>query len=287
MEYFEFTFTFDTKATRSQRIAELRKKIEKKPNDLIAKRQLSRIVPYENLTFDYYKFLILYRLIQLAIAQLLVKFVRESRTDWNPPVFKLQDFSDWTLVRDYFFVALGALIGLDLGLSLVGHISAHVFKSDYIPAMDNPLFSTSLRDFWSLRWNTVIQRCLKRIAFEPVVSILHGKPGEKIPTWILMCGAFATFFVSACMHEWLIFVMTTIPSTFEQFVFFLLHGMLSIAETWIVSTIAKTTGYKVLDDTPWIILFIYHVFIQLWTMPLFFNPFIRDGLFFRLAMWVI
>jgi hypothetical protein len=63
--------------------------------------------------------------------------VRTVRPDWNPVAGKLQDFSDLTVVRDYFFLGLAAMIALDAGASFIGHVTCQIFQADYIPVMDN------------------------------------------------------------------------------------------------------------------------------------------------------
>lgn len=78
-----------------------------------------------------------------------------------------------------------------------------IFKSDIIPVMDYPFLSTSIKEFWSYRWNSMIQRCLKRVAFQPVIRYFSFR--EKKPTaFILMLATLNTFFLSALMHEWFI-----------------------------------------------------------------------------------
>lgn len=76
--------------------------------------------------------------------------------------------------------------------------------------------------------------------------------------------------------------------------YFTLQGVLNVLEATVVSIVAKRTGYKILDDTPWLILFAYTVGLHLWytlvhsrTMPLFLNQFIRGGTFYNLAVWIL
>jgi hypothetical protein len=55
VDYLEFTYCFDTKATRAERVESLKKKAASRPDDVNIKRQLTRIIPYKQLTLAYYK----------------------------------------------------------------------------------------------------------------------------------------------------------------------------------------------------------------------------------------
>lgn len=290
IDYLEFTFTFDTKATRSERMAKIRKR-----TSVTSARQLSRMVPYSSLTISYYTRFFVVRLFQLIVANLMVKFVRDNRVGWNPSPFALITFSDWTLIRDYAFLGISLFIALDVGTkksnqgaSIFSHISCLVFETDFTPVMDHPYLSRSLREFWSIRWNAVIQQCLKRVAFEPVLSIFktHGK-SKKHKKSVLAIAAFTTFVVSALLHEWIIYMLIREPTTLEQFTFFTLHGVMSIIETVVVDYVDLKFGVNLLNDLPYPILFLYCNFLNILVAPLFFNPFIRGGMYYRLQIWAI
>ncbi|KAI8904384.1 hypothetical protein EDD86DRAFT_249751 [Gorgonomyces haynaldii] len=282
MDYLEFTFAFDTKQTRDHNIAQIKKRIEKNPKDQMAKRQLSRIIAYKDMDYAFHVKLFKTKMMELLVAQVLIKFIKLTRTEWNPPVLGLLDYSNFRDFRDYLFLSIALSIGLDFGFTIMGLVASHLFQSPFVPVMDHPFLSSSLRDFWSLRWNSVIQRCLKRVAFDPIMSF-SGYKGKRAPMWITMLAAFSTFFVSACMHEWMIYIMTSYPSTWEQFFFFTLHGVMSIIETTIATSIQKATGFRILDDTPYPILWVYSTIVT----PFFFNPFIRDGSFINLSFWFL
>jgi hypothetical protein len=122
-DYLEFTFCFDTKQTRAANLESLKKRIEKNPKDVVAKRNLSRIIPYEKLDFVFYKEFLLASVGKYLFANLIIEFLRRTRFDWNPEVRKLQSFTDFALVRDYYLIGLATMIILELQLNLQVHFA--------------------------------------------------------------------------------------------------------------------------------------------------------------------
>jgi hypothetical protein len=126
-DYMEFVFCFDTKATRAANLESLKRRIEKNPKDVVAKRNLSRIIPYEKLNFAFYREFLLLSVGKFIFANLIIEFLRQTRFDWNPEVRKLQSFTDFALIRDYYLLALATMIVLKLQLNLQVHLAWFFF----------------------------------------------------------------------------------------------------------------------------------------------------------------
>jgi hypothetical protein len=98
---------------------------------------------------------------------------------------------------------------------------------------NHPLRATSLSEFWSRRWNRLVQRNLERAFFRPVLRPLHRRSrgdrgaGRARPP---LAGVLAAFGASGIMHVVAIADLsdlraTGLPSA-AVLVFFLLHGAL-------------------------------------------------------------
>lgn len=92
-------------------------------------------------------------------------------------------------------------------------------------------------------------------------------------------------------------MLTRQISTFEQFAFFALHGFFTVFESLVVyiylkliinqeKIVEKFTGFKIFEEAPNFLLFLYTITVQLWFMPLFFNQFIRAQSFFNMVIWI-
>ena len=152
--------------------------------------------------------------------------------------------------------------------------------------MDQPYFSLTVREFWSVRWNSVIQRCLKRIAFEPIMTLFSRK-NAKSRQLVTMLAVFSTFLLSGLMHEWLILVMTDRPTTWEQLTFFITQGVVTVLEYLLIEFIRFITGKDILKTVPWYFLALYQNLVMMLTLPLFFNPLVRERTFLDLTVWVL
>jgi hypothetical protein len=115
--------------------------------------------------------------------------------------------SGYILSSDYHYMALRWLAGACFISNLLSLID-HTFRLIILPlglcrlpsaAVQNwPITSRSLWEFWSCRWNTVIQRrMLKPFVYMPVFSRLHAKLGRRLARAV---ATFITFAVSGLWH---------------------------------------------------------------------------------------
>uniref|UniRef100_A0A6N2LI88 Wax synthase domain-containing protein n=1 Tax=Salix viminalis TaxID=40686 RepID=A0A6N2LI88_SALVM len=95
------------------------------------------------------------------------------------------------------------------------------------PQFNEPYFATSLQDFWGCRWNLVVTSILRPTVYEPVRAIGSHLVGRK---WAPLPAVFATFVVSAMMHELIFFYLGRVRPNWEISWFFLLHGFCLTAE---------------------------------------------------------
>jgi D-alanyl-lipoteichoic acid acyltransferase DltB (MBOAT superfamily) len=151
--------------------------------------------------------------------------------------------------------------------------------------MNQPYFATSVRDFWANRWNLIVQRCLRRIVFDPVMGLFGIryplKKGQKVANWKLLLAVFSTFLFSALMHEWTMVAIMERSTTWEQMSFFILHGVLAIVESIARKVVLNITGIDLSKSIPHFVQVLYAQVVMVWTAPLFLNPYIREQLYFK------
>jgi hypothetical protein len=120
--------------------------------------------------------------------------------------------------------------------------------------MNKPYLSTSIRNFWSVRWNVLVQRALRRAVFDPVLKFF-GYPAYRkpVPYIYLVIAGLSTFLFSGLIHEWITYVITTKAIYMEQLTFFVLQGLLANLEIIIVKFFRDTFGInlgKVVPSPP-------------------------------------
>ncbi|CAL1411736.1 unnamed protein product [Linum trigynum] len=89
------------------------------------------------------------------------------------------------------------------------------------PQFNEPYLSTSLQDFWGRRWNLTVTRILRPSVYDPTRDLFTRFVGPKSAP---LPAVFATFVVSALMHELMFYYMGRARPTWETTCFFLLHG---------------------------------------------------------------
>ncbi|KAJ3274084.1 hypothetical protein HDV01_003577 [Terramyces sp. JEL0728] len=194
---------------------------------------------------------LIYRQLQLYI----------STTHWDPEPFQTTGLR---FLWDVYLLGILLSLLLDIIADLLLHLNANLFKIPIIPIMNLPYISTSVRDFWSV--------------FVPVLIVMgYGKQvslGKPIPLVPTMLASMCAFTASALMHEWILFIVLDKPSCYEQLFFFMLHGLICIAEVAALK-IANRNGIR-FEKVPWIIKVLYANLVMIATGPLFMNPFLRE-----------
>nr|KAJ3413495.1 hypothetical protein HK105_002061 [Polyrhizophydium stewartii] len=173
-----------------------------------------------------------------------------------------------------------------LGYVFCFHAIVELFRIPYNPMMDNPFISSSFRDFWSVRWNMLVKQTLHRLTFEPTMKFLSLFSGPRNrdsskdvrpPAWHAAVAAFNAFIFSGLMHEWLIFALMDIPTTGEQMVFFLIHGVVTVGQVVVVLGIPRKWKLRsAIDNMPLPVAMLITDILMIWFAPFFLNPYVRS-----------
>ncbi|KAJ3283993.1 hypothetical protein HDU79_008607 [Rhizoclosmatium sp. JEL0117] len=110
-----------------------------------------------------------------------------------------------------------------------------LLHAPFTEIFDHPVLSTTLREFWSRRWNYPVKCIFHRIAYEPIYSKL--KPpgdGRGIQSVLAITAAtMSSFLFSALFHEYtLLLLLPELDYSLRgrNFMFFAGHGLLVILE---------------------------------------------------------
>ncbi|XP_078175075.1 putative long-chain-alcohol O-fatty-acyltransferase 5 [Carex rostrata] len=110
-------------------------------------------------------------------------------------------------------------LGLELVMTVTGITVSIILNMPVEPQFNDPFLSTSLRDFWSRRWNIMLSQTLRQAIYEPVTSRLGP-----------VVGLITSFLISGLMHEVIFYYLASSRPTGEVMTFFLLQGMGIIVE---------------------------------------------------------
>ncbi|KAI8616893.1 hypothetical protein BC830DRAFT_1167443 [Chytriomyces sp. MP71] len=157
----------------------------------------------------------------------------------------------------------------------------YLFNVPYTPIFDAPYLSTSIRDWWSNRWNLPVGVSFRRIAFEPTIRILstrrrravavtskrkHHAPGprplpsppsnfqahnrkrERTNPLHMAIATMVTFGASGVFHEAGLTLLGC-PSRGTNLAFFLIHGSLVVAQMFSLTFLERHPAFK--KDEKW------------------------------------
>lgn len=130
-----------------------------------------------------------------------------------------------------------------------------------------PFIATSLRDFWSNRWNNLIKISLHIMSFVVIPKLI-----DPIITMTKSAKGLCAFILSGFIHEYVIWFISNKWSG-KNMIFFLLHGIAVLFEITIKLPAKPNTPKEKLIGWMWA------TGIMLITMPLFFDPLIDIGVF--------
>jgi hypothetical protein len=277
MEYLEYFFAF-----------KLPPAIQKNGDEIGSHNVDKHCVPYESLTIGYFFRVGIQYLAKYAVYAAIIRHLR-TRTHWGlTPTRRIQDYSDLALAFDIHLLGLALSLMMEVLTAIGGHFAALTFKTQYVPIMNAPYLATSVRNFWSDRWNLIVQRGLKRVVFDPTLLLLgHQLPirkGKRISPIHLAFASLMTFVVSGIMHEWTIWINCVQPSRYEQLIYFTMHGFITILEVTFRKLVSAYTGVDLTKAIPYPIQLLYTHIVLMTTSPLFMNPYIREGFFLKYAL---
>ncbi|KAI9356189.1 hypothetical protein DFJ73DRAFT_794575 [Zopfochytrium polystomum] len=100
-------------------------------------------------------------------------YVQKYRPFSTPggPSFVL-DLTNLPLVLDVVVLGVYLVTLMDLHHRLIFLTLSELLQCDFVPLMDLPFFSSSLRAFWSRNWNSIVKKALQRVIYLPVVNVL-------------------------------------------------------------------------------------------------------------------
>ncbi|KAI8839373.1 hypothetical protein BJ741DRAFT_706826 [Chytriomyces cf. hyalinus JEL632] len=185
-------------------------------------------------------------------------------------------------LMDHAMFAVTFFCDIELAYTLGTLPMVMLFKAPYTPIFDQPYFATSLRDFWSRRWNYPIKLTIHRLAFIPTQQLLSysgdtkKKVGAAPPLWHSMIATLSAFALSALFHEYIVFILIRGETHGTSSIFFMIHGMLCIAHVWFqkASGFGKTWGTGVFwNGVSWLLT----MSVLFVTCPLFVGPYARSG----------
>ncbi|KAL2916586.1 hypothetical protein HK105_204019 [Polyrhizophydium stewartii] len=287
-EYVEYCLTLDTKPMRDYRQAQLVKRASQATGGRTARRFLERQVPPEKRNAVYYANLTMWIAAQWIAYNICIYYMEFGPFERNPPLMQPFNFARISLknLADVLAPTLTICIVLNLSYVFCFHAIVELFRIPYNPMMDNPFISSSFRDFWSVRWNMLVKQTLHRLTFEPTMKFLSLFSGPRNrdsskdvrpPAWHAAVAAFNAFIFSGLMHEWLIFALMDIPTTGEQMVFFLIHGVVTVGQVVVVLGIPRKWKLRsAIDNMPLPVAMLITDILMIWFAPFFLNPYVRS-----------
>ncbi|RIA86165.1 hypothetical protein C1645_878855 [Glomus cerebriforme] len=151
-------------------------------------------------------------------------------------------------------------------VSLKDWIISFLFNTKHL--FSEPLMSSSPRDFWSIRWQLLLNEIFKELGYLPIKNLFTPIVPKKIAN---MMGVLGAFCVSALLHEYLIIANFDIW-TGEQFFFFMIHGIIFILWEALFGYEKKSEDTKIKKFLKWVLL----VVINLIVFPALIEPSIKD-----------
>ncbi|ORY45567.1 hypothetical protein BCR33DRAFT_849822 [Rhizoclosmatium globosum] len=104
------------------------------------------------------------------IAHVILYILARAYLEKYPQMASSWIIAPWNLSEMMHQLAFGCLVYSTLQLPSIPYTMfvALAFKTPCIPMFIRPYFSTSLREFWSYRWNNHFQSSFKKTVFLPV-----------------------------------------------------------------------------------------------------------------------
>jgi hypothetical protein len=133
---------------------------------------------------------------------------------------------------------------------------------------NEPWKATNPREFWSVRWQLLLNECFKELGYLPVSNFFTSFAPRKIANAMGVLGAFG---ISALLHEYMVIGSNDIW-TGEHFIFFMTNGVILILWEAVFGYEKKNENK---NENINIIKRILMVVISLSILPIFLEPYIR------------
>ncbi|KAI9331601.1 hypothetical protein BDR26DRAFT_870080 [Obelidium mucronatum] len=161
-----------------------------------------------------------------------------------------------------------------------------VLNAPFVPVFNAPYRATSVRDFWSRRWNLFVKEILHTIGFGWTRRLLTSKDAtgkDRHNAKKVILSSLAAFGMSSLLHEYFIFMLTNETLFGENTLFFMAHGILCVLQV----EIQRYTGFGRTWGTGliWNVLgWFATMTVLLFTSPLFVAPFGRSQIVLSVAL---
>ncbi|CAA7019673.1 unnamed protein product [Microthlaspi erraticum] len=139
------------------------------------------------------------------------------------------------------------------------------------PQFNEPYLATSLQDFWGRRWNLIVSATLREVVFTPVRRFCQCLMISS--NYATLIGVFSTFIFSGVAHEVVFLYQTREMPTGEVTLFFVLHGVCTVAEVTLKRT-AFVQRWSVRPVVAWLLTMGFVYGTSIW---LFFPQLIRSN----------
>lgn len=165
-------------------------------------------------------------------------------------------------------------LSLEILLTLLRMLMTIVLGCDLEPHFHEPYLATSLQDFWGRRWNLIVSASLRACVYTPVRRVCQRVMSSD---HAMLIGVFVTFVVSGVAHEVVFFYITRVMPTGEVALFFVLHGICTVAEV----AVKKTAFVRLLPVRPAVSWLLTMGFVNVTAGWLFFPQLIRSNVMER------
>ncbi|CAB5180799.1 unnamed protein product [Rhizophagus irregularis] len=147
-------------------------------------------------------------------------------------------------------------------------ISSTILYLNFLGIIE-PFISSSPRDFWSTRWQLLINESFKELGYLPVKNLFVSIFSRKIAN---IMGVLSAFGISASLHEYLI-IANAYTWTGEHFFFFMTRGVIFILwEVVFISNKSKNENTMIEKFLKWVLFLI----INLILLPALIEPSMRN-----------
>ncbi|KAI9342263.1 hypothetical protein BDR26DRAFT_859454 [Obelidium mucronatum] len=202
-------------------------------------------------------------------------------------------------VKDHLMVAVLVYGVLELSNSCTTIVVSILLQTPYVTIFNHPYLATSLREFWSHRWNYMIKETLHHLSFKPTLTLLYklNPPRKssasssntssssasvfmrKSPSHHLAIASMAAFLMSALLHEYLIFFFIPQQPLGENTIYFLIQGILCFLQFRLQQNHGGAfSGWWLKGRVPGIVNWAFTLLLLCITCPLFIGPYARSGL---------
>lgn len=138
-------------------------------------------------------------------------------------------FWEYGAIRDFCLSWLMYCL-LTAVMEFTSYVSLVVLGIELMPHFDRPWMTTSISEFWSIRWNLVIGALLRDLIYDPILegSLLRTN-GDRPNPVRQMFAVLCTFLGSGIMHGLVIYYIAGIYA-WMNVVSFCIHGVIVIFE---------------------------------------------------------